>query len=80
MAKDVDGIMTKLTLGDIDDQALLTKSLEEQAKLFFVHHCVLTSYQDVIIVVKGKIYGVSRVPVPALKKFMLEYQCRLWKI
>ena len=55
MAEEVHGITTKLALGDIDDHALLTKSLEEQAKVFLVHHGALTSYQDVINVEKGKI-------------------------
>ena len=55
IAKEVDRITTKLALGDIDDQAILTKSLEEQAKVFFVHHGVLTSYQDVMNVDKDKI-------------------------
>ena len=54
MAEEVNGIMTRLALGDIDDQAILTKSLEEQAKVFFVHRGVFTSYQDVINVDKSK--------------------------
>ena len=55
MDEEVNGITTKLALGEIDDQAALTKSLEELAKVFLVHHSVFTSYQDVISVDKGKI-------------------------
>ena len=55
MAEEVNGITTKLALGDIDDQAILTKLLEEQAKVFLVLHGVFTSYQDVIYADKCKI-------------------------
>ena len=33
MAKEVNGVTTKLALGDVDDQTVLLESLEQQAKV-----------------------------------------------
>ena len=59
MAKEVDGVATKLTLGDIDGQAILLKSLKQQVKMFFVCLCVLASHQNVVDVNKDKIQTVT---------------------
>ena len=54
MTKEVNGVMTQLALGDVDDQAILLKSLEQQAKMFFVCLDILAGHQDVVDVDKAK--------------------------
>ena len=55
MTKEVSGVTTKLALGDVDDQAVLLKSLEQQAKMFFVCLDIPASHQDVFDVDKGEV-------------------------
>ena len=55
MTKEVNGVPTKLALGNVYDQAALLKSLEQQAKMFFACLIILAGHQDVIDVDKGKV-------------------------
>ena len=55
IAKELDAVTTELALGDIDDQAVLPKSLEQQVKMFLVRRSILASHQNVINVNESKI-------------------------
>ena len=55
MTKEVNGVTTKLAFGDVNDQAILLKSLEQQAKMFFACPNILASHQHVIDVNKGEV-------------------------
>ena len=59
MAEEVNGVATKLALGDVDDQAVLLESLEQQAEVFFVCLNILASHQDVINIDEGEIQTVT---------------------
>ena len=59
MAEDVNGVATKLALGDIDDQSVHLELLEQQAKVFFVCLKILASHQDVVKVDEGEIQTMT---------------------
>ena len=59
MAEEVNGVATKLALGDVDDQSVLLESLEQQAKVFFVCLNILASHQAVVNVDEGEIQTIT---------------------
>ena len=59
MAEEVNGVATKQAFGDVDDQAVLLESLEQQVKVFFVCLNILASHQDVINLDEGEIQTVT---------------------
>ena len=55
MAKEVNAPMTELAPGDVDDQAVLPKSLEQLVKMIVMCLNVPTCHQNVVDVDKNKI-------------------------